>query len=596
MRRSHDSAALATAGLTKRYGKVTALTDCTITVPEGRICALIGPNGAGKTTLLRLLAGLSRPTAGQVTVNGATPRQDPAFLADVGYLAQDIPLYRRLSAEDHIRAGGHLNPRWDAESVRERLASLKIPLDRAVGKLSGGQRAQVALALILAKRPRLLLLDEPVAALDPLARRNFLRVLTDGVAVGGLTVVLSSHLVADLERVCDHLIMLASSQVQLCGDIDDLLAEHQILTGPRKDTTAIERSHRVVQVTRTPRQTTLLVRLNGPVIDPAFEASDVSLEELVLGLHGAGRPAGPRPPDHGWRREMTWLVWRQHRVQFLAGAALLAAFAVLIVITGVQVANQYHAVQAACAAGHGCQHVGGGLFMGSHAVGFLVIATLGAPALVGLFWGAPMVAAEAEAGTTQFAWMQSVTRKRWLAVKIGWMLLAAAVWGGVISALVTWWEGPNNALQLDAFKPGRFDIMGVVPVAYSLFAMALGIAAGALTPPGAAGHGRHAGRVHRGARGDHAVAAPALPERGHRVLQGDQRLHAVRVLLAARAGHPRPERPAARAAGQHPLRRRRSRHLPPGFLQPGVQGCLHSPAVLHAGPVSLPRVPHLPAC
>jgi ABC-2 type transport system ATP-binding protein len=277
--------ALATAALTKRYGKVTALTDCTITVPEGRICALIGPNGAGKTTLLRLLAGLSRPTAGQVTVNGATPRQEPPFLADVGYLAQDIPLYRRLSAEDHIRAGAHLNPRWDAESVRERLTSLKIPLDRAVGKLSGGQRAQVALALILAKRPRLLLLDEPVAALDPLARRNFLRVLTDGVAVGGLTVVLSSHLVADLERVCDHLIMLASSHVQLCGDLDDLLTEHQVLTGPRKDTTAIERSHRIVQVTRTPRQTTLLVRLNGsgvPVIDPAFEASDVSLEELVL--------------------------------------------------------------------------------------------------------------------------------------------------------------------------------------------------------------------------------------------------------------------------------------------------------------------------
>ena len=177
---------------------------------------------------------------------------------------------------------------------------------------------------------------------------------------------------------------------------------------------------------------------------------------------------------------MTWLVWRQHRVQFITGAALLAAFATLIVISGVQVVNQYHALQAACAAGHGCQTAGGGLFLGNHAVGFLVICTLGAPALVGLFWGAPLVAAEAEAGTTQFAWMQSVTRKRWLAVKVGWMLLAAAVWGGVISALVTWWEGPNNAEQLDAFKPGRFDIMGTVPVAYSLFAMALGIAAGAL--------------------------------------------------------------------------------------------------------------------
>jgi hypothetical protein len=173
---------------------------------------------------------------------------------------------------------------------------------------------------------------------------------------------------------------------------------------------------------------------------------------------------------------MTWLVWRQHRIQFLVGAALLAAFAVLIVITGVQVANQYHA---ACAAGRGC-HTGSGLFLGSHAIGFLIISTLGAPALVGLFVGAPLVAAEAEAGTTQFAWMQSVTRKRWLTVKIGWMLLAAAIWGGVISALVTWWEAPNNALQLNMFDPGRFDIMGTVPVAYSLFAVALGIAAGTL--------------------------------------------------------------------------------------------------------------------
>ena len=282
--------AITTTGLTKRYGKVTALSDCTITVPEGRISGLIGPNGAGKTTLLRLLAGLSKPTGGQVTVNGSTPRQDPAFLAGIGFLAQEIPLYRRLSAEDHIRAGGHLNPRWDGESARERLTNLNIPLDRAVGKLSGGQRAQVALALILAKQPKLLLLDEPVAALDPLARRNFLGILTDGVAAGGLTVVLSSHLVMDMERVCDHIVMLSSSHVQLCGDIDELLAEHKILVGPSKDTTAIERSHHVVQVTRTPRQTTMLVRLNGPIIDPAFQVSDVSLEDVVLGYMGEDAP------------------------------------------------------------------------------------------------------------------------------------------------------------------------------------------------------------------------------------------------------------------------------------------------------------------
>ena len=282
--------AIATTALTKRYGKVTALADCTVSVPEGRISALIGPNGAGKTTLLRLLAGLARPTAGQLTVNGATPGQDPAFLAGIGFLAQEIPLYRRLSATDHIRAGAHLNPRWDGESVRERLDGLKIPLNRAVGKLSGGQRAQVALALILAKRPRLLLLDEPVAALDPLARRNFLGLLADAVAVGGLTVIMSSHLVADLERVCDHIIMLSSSRVQVCGDIDDVLAAHRVLVGPRKDTTAIKRGHRVVQVTRTPRQTTMLIQLNGPVIDPAYQVSHVGLEELVLAYLGEDAP------------------------------------------------------------------------------------------------------------------------------------------------------------------------------------------------------------------------------------------------------------------------------------------------------------------
>jgi ABC-2 type transport system ATP-binding protein len=284
------AAAIRTSGLGKRYGRVCALSDCTITVPEGGISALIGPNGAGKTTLLRLLAGLTKPTTGEMTVNGGIPRQDPAFLASIGFLAQEIPLYRRLSAEDHIRAGAHLNPCWDGESVRERLTALTIPLDRAVGTLSGGQRSQVALALTLAKRPRLLLLDEPVAALDPLARRNFLAILADAVAAGGLTVVMSSHLVADAERVCDHIVMLAASRVQLCGDIDTVLAEHQMLIGPRKDTSAIERDHRVILLTRTPRQVTMLIRRNGPVIDPAFQASDVSLEELVLAYMGQDAP------------------------------------------------------------------------------------------------------------------------------------------------------------------------------------------------------------------------------------------------------------------------------------------------------------------
>ena len=281
--------AIETHGLTKRYPRVTALSDCTISVPEGRISALVGPNGAGKTTLLRMLAGLARPTGGTAAVLGGAPRQDPAFLAEIGYLAQDIPLYRRLSADDHIRAGAHLNPRWDDAAARARLLDLRIPLGQAVGTLSGGQRAQVALSLALAKQPRVLLLDEPVAALDPLARRQFLATLTTAVAdaAGDLTVLLSSHVIADLERVCDHMVLLTASRVQLCGDIDDLLAAHKVLVGPRKDTSALERAHTVVQSTRTDRQSTLLVRLAGPVLDPAYQVSDVSLEDLVLGYLGA---------------------------------------------------------------------------------------------------------------------------------------------------------------------------------------------------------------------------------------------------------------------------------------------------------------------
>ena len=285
-----------TRGLAKRYRRVSALSDCTITVPEGTISALIGPNGAGKTTLLRLLAGLAQPTAGEVAVLGDTPRQDPAFLAGIGFLAQEIQLYRRFTAEDHIGIGAHLNRDWDGASVRDRLRSLNIPLDQAVGKLSGGQRAQVALALTLAKKPSLLLLDEPVAALDPLARRHFLATLAGAVADGGLTVLMSSHLVADMERVADHLIMLAASRVQLCGDIDTLLAEHHVLVGPRKATTAIEKTRTIVQAEHTARQTTLLVRGNAPVLDPDWESADVGLEEMVLaymGQQSIGQDAQP---------------------------------------------------------------------------------------------------------------------------------------------------------------------------------------------------------------------------------------------------------------------------------------------------------------
>jgi ABC-2 type transport system ATP-binding protein len=282
------TAAIVTSGLGKRYGRVWALQDCSVDIPAGRIAGLVGANGAGKTTLLRLLAGLSRPTSGSATVAGHRPADDRDFLRGIGYLAQEIPLYGSWTADDHLRLGAHLNPRWDDDAARDRLADLRIPFDRAVRKLSGGMRAQVALALALAKRPEVLLLDEPVAALDPLARREFLASLAAAVADGGTTVLLSSHLLPDLERVCDHLVLLADGRPVVTGDIDGLLASHKVLTGAKTDVDpiAIERVHGIVARTDTARQVAMVVRLDGPVLDPAWRVDDVDLEEIVLAYLG----------------------------------------------------------------------------------------------------------------------------------------------------------------------------------------------------------------------------------------------------------------------------------------------------------------------
>ena len=279
---SSEAPAIETVGLSKRYGSTWGLQDCSIEVPEGRISALVGPNGAGKTTLLRLLVGLRRPTSGEARVLGRAPAQDGDFLASVGFLAQDIPLYRQLSAAEHLRIGAHLNRRWDAAGAEQRLTALRVPLDRPVHSLSGGQRAQVALSLALAKRPRVLLLDEPLAALDPLARREFLTSLADVTVEGDVTVVLSSHLVQDLERVCNHLILLSGSRVRLCADIDDVLGAHRVLVGPRRSIADLERLFTVVKATQTERQSRVLARLDGPLLDPAWEVSEVGLEDIIL--------------------------------------------------------------------------------------------------------------------------------------------------------------------------------------------------------------------------------------------------------------------------------------------------------------------------
>jgi ABC-type multidrug transport system ATPase subunit len=279
---------LETDQLGKRYGRKWALRDCSLHLPQGRIAALVGPNGAGKTTLLHLAVGLLRPDAGAARVFGEPPYDNTSVLARIGFVAQNTPLYQDFTAAELVTMGAKLNRRWDAPLARNRLAQLGIPPNQPVGELSGGQHAQVALALALAKRPRLLLLDEPLASLDPLARREFLQSLMGSVAETGTTVLLSSHLLADLERVCDYLIVLHAAKVQLVGDVEDLLAEHRRLTGPRHAHDRIAGAT-VVQSSHTDRQSTLLVRTDQPVTDPAWTVHEVTLEDLVLAYLADGQ-------------------------------------------------------------------------------------------------------------------------------------------------------------------------------------------------------------------------------------------------------------------------------------------------------------------
>jgi ABC-2 type transport system ATP-binding protein len=276
------TAIIKASGLGKRYRRRWALSGCTLDIPAGQVVGLVGPNGAGKTTLLHLAAGLLQPTTGTIEVLGGPPPATPAQLARVGFVAQDSPTYSALSVADHLRLGAHLNPGWDAAMASERIGRLSLEPHQRAGKLSGGERAQLALTLALAKRPEVLLLDEPVASLDPLARREFLQGLMEAVADQGLSVVLSSHLVADLERVCDYLIVLIASQVQIAGPVEHLLATHHLLTGPRRDPARLPEDQHVISARHTDRQTTLTVRTEGPILDPAWVVSPIGLEDLVL--------------------------------------------------------------------------------------------------------------------------------------------------------------------------------------------------------------------------------------------------------------------------------------------------------------------------
>ncbi|WP_328769671.1 ABC transporter ATP-binding protein [Streptomyces sp. NBC_00286] len=276
------SAVLRAQDLGKRYKQRWALQNCDLDVPAGRVVGLVGPNGAGKSTLLNLASGMLTPTAGTIEVCGGRPASGPAQLAKVGFVAQDTPTYAALSIADHLRLGARLNPGWDDALARDRIRQLGLDLKQKAGRLSGGQRAQLALTLGLAKRPELLILDEPVAALDPLARREFMQDLMEAVAEHELSVVLSSHLVSDVERTCDYVIVLVDSRVQVAGDIDDLVACHHRLTGPRRAPDTLPAGQHVITASHTDRQTTLLVRTDTAVHDPVWTVSPLDLEDIVL--------------------------------------------------------------------------------------------------------------------------------------------------------------------------------------------------------------------------------------------------------------------------------------------------------------------------
>ena len=292
--------------LGKRYGSTWALRECTLAIPAGHVAALVGPNGAGKTTLLNLATGLAEPSAGGVTVLGGRPAGSPAALDGIAFVAQDTPLYKNLSAADMLHLTRNLNRRFDQASAEARLADLGIPLNRKAGKLSGGQQAQLALTLALGRRPRLLVLDEPVAMLDPVARHDFMATVMMAAADDGMSVLLSSHVLAELERVADYLILLSRGRVQVAGEVDDLLASHRLLTGPAAEADRYD-ERPVVHARRAAAQAHLLVRATADdPVPPGWEAHPVGLEELALAylrepgaaaLPGPGRSRGTQPSE-----------------------------------------------------------------------------------------------------------------------------------------------------------------------------------------------------------------------------------------------------------------------------------------------------------
>lgn len=286
-----------TEGLGKCYRRTWALRDCTLSIPAGSVVALVGHNGAGKTTLLNLLVGLIKPTEGSASLLGGQPAGSPAALDAVGYVAQEAPLYQNLTVGETLRVIASLNRRWDHKRAETRLAELGIPLNRRVRRMSGGQQAQLALTLALARRPKLLVLDEPLAMLDPLARFDFMETVMTAASRDGLSVVLSSHVLAELERVCDYLILLSAGRLQLAGEVKGLLAGHQVATGPADGTARLAGQLPVVHVARDEDRARVLIGSGDQAAElpEGWHHEAPSLEEMVLGyLREPGVSAPPR--------------------------------------------------------------------------------------------------------------------------------------------------------------------------------------------------------------------------------------------------------------------------------------------------------------
>ena len=437
------------SNLGKHYGSTQALRDCTLAIPAGHVVALVGPNGAGKSTFLNLAVGLSAPSEGDLTVLDGRPPGSLAALDGIAFVAQDTPLYKNVSAADMLHLTRNLNRHFDWAYAENRLGELGIPLKRKAGKLSGGQQAQLALTLALARHPTLLVLDEPVAMLDPIARHDFMATVLTAAADDGVSVLLSSHVLAELERVADYLIVLSQGRVQVAGEADDLIAGHRILTGPTAEAaTYAERP--VVHVRRGEAQAHLLVRTSADdPVPPGWESHPVGLEELALaylrepeavslpGPQPARRDsearkmtasmtlaAPPRKEEDAslrplpWRR-MAWVTWRQHRVALIGMVVALAAIAAYTWRVGLQLHNAY-AAELAChpAGSDACFQ----LTSGFNSPGTLLtngwILQL-VPALIGAFVGAPVLAREMETGTYRYAWTQGFGRWRWALRQVG---------------------------------------------------------------------------------------------------------------------------------------------------------------------------------